>query len=85
MVNKKSFFEKVEAEVVSAGKAYVGEKIKRNLIKFGEVSVLVVLAMFLITFGIGDLIGFYFPILANGLNYVILGFIFLFVGMLLSR
>jgi uncharacterized membrane protein YkvI len=85
MVNKKSFFEKVEAEVVSAGKAYLGEKIKKNLIKFGEVSVLIVLAIFLITFGIGDLIGFYFPILANGLNYLILGVLFLVVGMLLSR
>jgi hypothetical protein len=84
MVEKKSFFEKVEAEVVSAGKSYVEKKVKKNLIKFGEISALVVLAMFLIAFGIGDLIGFYFPILANGLNYVILGVTFLLVGMLLS-
>jgi hypothetical protein len=84
MVQKKSFFEKVEAEVVSAGKSYVEQKVKKNLIKFGEISILVILAMFLITFGIGNLIGFYFPVLANGLNYVILGVIFLLVGMLLN-
>lgn len=81
---KRGIFERVEAEVVDAAKAYAGEKIKKNLIKFGEISALVVLAMFLISFGIADLLGFYFPELANGLNYVILGVLFLLVGMLLN-
>ncbi len=81
---KKGIFERVEAEVVSAAKSYASEKIKKNLIKFGEISALVVLAMFLISFGIADLIAFYVPALANGLSYVILGVLFLLVGMLMN-
>lgn len=81
---KKGVFEKVEAEVVSMAKEYACDKVKKKLIKFGEISALVVMAMFLISFGVAELVGFYFPVVANGLNYVILGVVFLVVGMLIG-
>lgn len=81
---KKGFFERVESEVTNAVKTYAAEKIKKNLIKFGEISALVVVAIFLISFGVADLAAYYFPILANGLSYVLLGVLFLIIGMLIS-
>jgi len=83
-MTKKGFFEKVEAEVVSATKSYVEEKVKKKAIKIGEVSVLVVLAMFLISFGLAQLLGFCFPIISNGLNFLILGVVYLAVGGLIA-
>lgn len=84
MTKKKGFIDKVEAEVVSAVKSYAGDKVKKKLIKIGEVSALVVLAMFLVSFGLAELLGTYFSVLSNGLNFVILGTVFLIVGLLIS-
>jgi len=81
---KKSFMDSVEAEVVGAAKSYVNEKIKRKVIKIGEVSVLVFMAFLLMSFGLANLIGVYFPGIENGLNFIILGALYFFVGMLIA-
>lgn len=84
MVKKKSFMDTVEAEVVDAAKNYVGEKIKKKVIKIGEFSILAFLAMMLISFGLAQLIGAYFPMLSNGLNYIILGVVYFLVGLMIA-
>lgn len=81
---KESFFEKVEAEVVGAAGSYIKEKVTRKIIKLGEFSVLALLAMIMISIGIANLIGFYFPELNNGLNYIFLGMLFLISGFIIK-
>ncbi len=81
---KTSFFESVEAEIVNQAKTMVKDKIKSKAIQFGEISALVILAGFLIAFGIANLIGTYFPQTAGGFNYLILGGLFLIIGYLMK-
>jgi len=81
---KKSLFEKVEAEVIDAGKEYVETKIKRKAIRIGEISVLVILAFILISIGLSQLIANTYPTLTGGYSYILLGFIYLLVGFLLN-
>lgn len=80
--SSKSFFEKVEAQVVEGAESYVKDKVKKKLIQFGEFSVLVFLSFIMISFGIAYLIGSYFPPLDNGLNFILMGMIFLVLSML---
>ena len=83
-MTKKSLFEKVEAEVIGAGKEYVETKIKRKAIKIGEISILVILAFILISIGLGQILANTFPILMGGYSYLLLGFIYLLLGYLLN-
>lgn len=84
MVKKeKSAFEKVEAQVVSAAGSYIKEKVTRKLLKLGEFSILVFLAFIMISFGIAIIMGNYFPQLNNGLNFILLGMIYLIIGFLI--
>lgn len=84
MVRKqKSVFEKVEAEVVGAAGSYIKEKVTKKILKFGEFSILVLLAFIMISFGIASLLGVYFPELNNGLNFVLLGMLYLVVGFMI--
>ncbi len=85
MTHKKSFFERVEAEIVSGAENYVKEKVKKKLFKLGEVSLFIFLSFVLISFGLAFLIGKYFPTLNGGFNFLVLGVIFLLVGYLLNR
>lgn len=80
MAQKKGFFEKVEAQVVGAAEDYVKEKVQKRLYRVGEFSILVVLGFFLVSLGIANLIAFYFPVLGNGLSYVIFGIILLLIA-----
>ncbi|MCA9459772.1 MAG: hypothetical protein KC550_04460 [Nanoarchaeota archaeon] len=80
MVKKSSFFEKVEAEVISEAGNYVKEKAKKKLIHIGEFSILVILGIFLITFGLGKVIETHVPYLDGGYAYLILGLLFLIIG-----
>ena len=81
---KETIFEKVEAEVIDATKSYVENKIKKKVIKFGEFSVITFLAMMLISIGLAELLGFYFPQIPNGLNYMIIGILFLAIGLIIK-
>ena len=80
--HNKDFFEKVEAQVIKGAKGYVKEKVKSTVVKWGEFSVLVLLSLIMISMGVAYLIGFYYPMLNNGLNFVLLGMIFLFMSLL---
>jgi len=82
---KKTFFEKVEAQVVEAGSDYLNRKIKKKLFRLGEVSMFIFLSFVLISIGLAFLIGKYFPLVDSGLNFIILGIIFLLVGVLLNK
>ena len=81
---KKSIFEKVEAEVIDATKSYVENKIKKKVIKIGEFSVLILLAMILISIGLAEMLSFYFPQIPTGLNYMIIGVFLLIIGFLIK-
>ena len=85
MVSKKksSVFEKVEAEVMEAAEDYVKKKVVRRAVKLGEFSVLALLALILISVGIAQLIGFYYPQFDNGLNYLFLGFLMMIAGFII--
>jgi uncharacterized membrane protein HdeD (DUF308 family) len=84
MVKKKAnFFERVEGEVVGAAGSYFKETVQRKLLKIGEFSVLMFLAFLLISFGIANMIGFYYPQFNNGLNFVFLGMVYLIAGFLI--
>lgn len=80
MVEKKGFFEKVEAQVIGKAEDYVKEKVQKKLYRVGEFSVLVVLGFFLVSFGIANIVAFYFPVLSNGWSFIIFGFILLLVA-----
>lgn len=77
---KNSFFQAVEGEIVNAAEDYVKSKVKNKLMRIGEFSILVFLALIMISIGIAYLVGHYVPVLNNGLNFVLLGMIFLIIG-----
>jgi hypothetical protein len=80
---KSSVFEKVEAEVMGIAGDYVKNKITRRFVKLGEFSILVLLSFIMISIGLAELIGFYFTEFSNGLNYIILGALFLIAGLII--
>jgi len=81
---KSSVFEKVEAEVMEAAGDYVKKKVVRRFVKIGEFSVLALLALILISIGIAQLIGFYYPQFDNGLNYLFLGLLLMISGFIIK-
>ena len=80
---KKDFFESLEGEVISTAQNYIEEKVKKKILKIGEFSILVFLALIMISIGLAYLIGTYFPDLNNGLNFILLGMVFLIMGFLI--
>jgi len=84
MVKKKGFFEKVEAEVVTQAKGFMGNKIKKKIIRYGEISILVLLSFVLISIGISTILANTFPILSGGYSYVLLGLVFLGISYILK-
>lgn len=84
MAKKKGVFERLEAEVISETENYVKNKVKKNVIKFGEISVAFLVGFLLIVIGVVELIGVYFPSLSGGFNYLIIGVLFLIVAILLK-
>jgi len=84
MAGKKGFFEKVEAEVVNQAKGYVKEKITNKIIKYGEISILVLLSFILISIGISSILANTFPILSGGYSYILLGVVFLLISLALK-
>lgn len=73
---KSDFFERVTGEIVSEAGSYV----KTKIIKWGEFSILVLLALIMISIGVATLIGHFFPEVNNGLNFILLGMTFLILS-----
>ncbi len=80
MAEKKGFFERVEAQVVGAAEDYVKEKVQKKVDRIKEYSILVFLGFFLIGYGVSTLMAFYFPILGNGISFMILGMILVLIA-----
>lgn len=86
MMEKKSkIINLIERQLINTTKDYVNAKIKKKILKVGEVSVLIILGFILISFGMSYLIGYYFPIIGNGLNFILFGIILLIMGLLKSK
>lgn len=80
-------FEKIEAEVLSEAQGYMNYKanqVKRKAIKIGEVSAFVLLGFFLLSFGAAALLATYFPFLAGGYSYVLLGVVFVIISLMIK-
>ncbi len=78
-------FEKLENEMLKEAKEYAFKNAKDRVVRLGEVSALVALAGILISIGVAQLIGFFFPILNNGYNYLLLAFLYLLVAYVLKK
>lgn len=81
---KKNKSSSIEAELVSGVGNYVKNTVTRKILKWTEISVLVLLALIMISIGIAFFIGSYFPNLNNGLNFVLLGMVFLIASILIK-
>jgi hypothetical protein len=80
-------FEKIEAEVLSEAHDYMNYKtnqVKRKAIRIGEISALVLLGFFLLSFGAAALLATYFPALSGGYSYVILGVVFVVISLMIK-
>lgn len=73
--------EEVESEIVSEVEDFAIKKVKKKLIKIGEVSVFFLLAAILIVVGIAQIIAFYFPVLDGGFSFLLMGVIFLLLAL----
>ena len=72
-----------DAELVSGVGSYVKDKVKRQILKWTEISVLVLLALIMISFGVATLVGQEFPNLNNVLNFILLGMVYLVASILI--
>lgn len=82
-MKKKSFFETVETEVLHEAQDYVRDKIAKRALKIGEMSSAFLLGFILLIIGVAEFLESAFPILDGGFNYLLLGVLFILVGMLL--
>ena len=81
---KKSFFEGVRDELLENAQDYMETKVKRKLIRVGEMSFAFLFAGVLLVIGIAELLASFVPYFDTGLNYLVLGILFLFIGLLLK-
>lgn len=77
---KKGVFETLEAQVVEEAGNFVRDKVKTKALRIGEISLLIILGFILISFGLANLLGNYYPVLNNGFNYLLIGIVFLIVS-----
>lgn len=84
MKQKKSIFETLEAEVVKEAGAYVKDKVQKKILRISEISMLIVLGFFLISFGLATFIATQFPSLPEGISFILLGLGFLVISYVLK-
>lgn len=84
MAKQKGVFEKLEAEVISETEDFIKGKFKKNMLKLGEVSIAFLTGFLLVIIGLVELLAVYYPNLAGGFNYLLIGVLFLIVGLLLK-
>lgn len=77
---KKGIFETIEAEVVKEAGEFVKEKIKKKILRISEISILIILAFFLISFGLAEFIAYQYPIIPQGISFIGLGIVFLAIS-----
>jgi len=83
----KTFLEKVEDEIVHEAEGYLNYKtevVKKKILSISEVSVLVILGFFLISFGLAALLAKYVSILDGGFSYVLLGVLFIVISFMIK-
>ena len=81
--SKKGVFETIEAQVVKEAGNFVRDKVKKKVLRIGEISILIILGFILISFGIANILASFYPMLAQGYNYLLLGIVFLIISFIL--
>lgn len=81
---QQSTFERIEAEVFREAGNYVKDKVRKKVYRIGEMSLAFLFAFVLIIIGLAQFIGSLVPYLDNGLNYMLLGALFLIIGLILK-
>ncbi len=84
MVKKNNLFESVEAEIIDGAKDFVKEKVKKKVIRIGEISILILLSFIMISIGLGQILANMYPILMGGYSYLLLGITFLLISYLMK-
>ena len=84
MKKKKSFMEALEGEVINEAGNYVKRKVTSRAVRIGEMSAAFLIGFVLLIIGVAELLPSVFPILEDGYNYIILGILFLIIGMVLK-
>lgn len=89
MTKKKNFFDKLldfgTLKVEEVVKNYIQEKVTNKLIKVGEVSLAFLVGLLCVIVGITQFIAYQLSFLENGLNYIVMGSVLLFVAYFLSK
>ena len=83
MTKKKSFIETIEGEAIHEAEDYFKNKIRKRAIKISEMSASFLLGFILLIIGVAEFMSAQFPILEGGFNYLILGIIFILIGLIL--
>ena len=81
---KRSFFEKFEAEAYNMAGEYIKDKVKNKVIRVSEMSIAFLLSAIFLSIAIVELTAKFFPVLDGGWNYLIYGMIFLIIGLFLK-
>jgi len=81
---KKGILESLEAEVVNEAENFVKQKVKNKILRISEISILIILGFFLISFGLAEFIEYQYPMIPQGMNYIGLGVVFLVISYLLK-
>jgi hypothetical protein len=79
-----SIFKKIEKKFIVTGKEYVQNEIKKKIFRIGEISILLIIGILLIAFGIADYIEYKFPIVQNGIGTILFGLILLLIGYMIT-
>jgi hypothetical protein len=78
--SKKGVFETLEAQVVKEAGNFVRDKVKKKVLRIGEVSLLIIIAFILISFGVAQILASFYPMLSQGYSYLLLGIVFLVIS-----
>lgn len=78
--SKKGVFETLEAQVVKEAGNFVRDKVKKKVLRIGEVSLLIIIGFILISFGIAQILASFYPMLSQGYSYLLLGIVFLIIS-----
>lgn len=83
MAKKKSFIEAVEGEALHEAEDYFKNTVRKKAIKLSEMSASFLLGFILLIIGVAEFMVTQFPVLEGGFNYLILGVIFIIIGLVL--
>jgi hypothetical protein len=81
----KSFFKKIEDEIVDEAEEFIKEKVEKKAIRIGELSVFAVTAYAMFVLGITHLLERFFPVLQGGYSYILMGGVFLIMFLIINN